>query len=98
LVSRFAVPAALRERPDSGRVKIDAVREHLEAHYAENISLAELASVAGASAYHLSRLFTAEVGMPPHAFQTQARVERAKSLLLSGMSVAEAAAETGFFD
>ena len=36
--------------------------------------------------------------MPPHAFQLQIRLTRAKRLLLQGMPVSAVATETGFFD
>ena len=36
--------------------------------------------------------------MPPHAYQLQVRLTRAKRLLLQGVPVSRAATETGFFD
>jgi len=36
--------------------------------------------------------------MPPHAYQTQLRVLRAKALLRAGQPAARVAASTGFFD
>ncbi|CAA9481240.1 MAG: Transcriptional regulator, AraC family [uncultured Rubrobacteraceae bacterium] len=36
--------------------------------------------------------------MPPHAYQTQARLDRARSLLLRGWPPARVARETGFAD
>ncbi len=73
-------------------------RAYLEEHAEENVPLPELARCAGLSAFHLCRVFRAAVGMPPHAYQTQVRVRRAKSLLLSGMPITQAAAEAGFYD
>ena len=52
----------------------------------------------GLSPYHLTRLFSAGVGMPPHAYQLQLRVEHAKRLLLAGRPVTDAGHEAGFFD
>lgn len=97
LVRRFAAPSGSSRRREP-RADVRVVREYIAEHYAENVSLSRLADLAGISPYHLSRVFTQEVGMPPHAFQTQVRVERAKSLLLSGMSATDAAVATGFFD
>lgn len=73
-------------------------RDHLHEKVAERVSLVELAEVSGLSPYRLTRLFTASVGMPPHSYQIQLRVEYAKRLLLSGRSVSAAAHEAGFFD
>ena len=63
-----------------------------------NARSAELGRVAGLSPYHLNRVFARELGMPPHAFQTQVRIVRAKALLRDGVPVAETAVRTGFFD
>jgi AraC-like DNA-binding protein len=38
------------------------------------------------------------VGLPPHAYQTQLRLARAKTLLAQGCEVGSVASETGFFD
>ena len=78
--------------------KICAVRDYVESNYSEPITLAQLAEVAHISPCHLNRVFSNAIGMPPHAFQTQVRVERAKPLLLQGMPATEVAMRTGFFD
>jgi AraC-like DNA-binding protein len=92
-----------RDRPTTGRLprhraKVEILREFIEVHFADNIGLADLARIVQISTYHVNRLFAQEIGMPPHAYQTQLRVERAKALLLGGMCLAEVALETGFFD
>jgi AraC-like DNA-binding protein len=74
------------------------VREYLEAHYAENVLLDQLAVIADLSPFHLLRTFRAETGLPPHAYLTQVRVERAKALLAQGWPAAQVAFETGFAD
>jgi AraC-like DNA-binding protein len=63
-----------------------------------NVSLTELASAAGLSPYQLVRSFQTRYGLPPHAFQASQRVTRARRLLETGMSVAQAAATVGFHD
>ena len=73
-------------------------RDYLEAHRDENVPLAELARVAGASPYHLSRLFRRVYGLPPHAYQIRRRVEDARRLLRQGLAPAAVAARTGFAD
>ena len=62
------------------------------------MTLPDLARCAGLSAFHLCRVFGATVGMPPHAYQTQVRVRRAKSLLRAGVPIAAAATAAGFYD
>lgn len=80
------------------RRAVRLVREYLEDNLAENVSLGELASLAGLSRYHLARVFRKEVGVPPHAYQIQARLARAKVLLLCGWPAGAVAYEVGFAD
>ena len=74
------------------------VREYIEAHYAEDISIEDLKSIACLSPFHLIRVFHKEVGIPPHSYLRQVRVERSKELLIQGHSIAQVALETGFYD
>lgn len=90
-------PPTWRElRPEPTLVR--RVREYLDGRCAENITLDELARMVNLSAFHLNRVFRKEVGLPPHAYQTQARVKRGKILLAQGMPIGRAAIEVGFFD
>ncbi|MEW6206872.1 MAG: AraC family transcriptional regulator [Acidobacteriota bacterium] len=73
-------------------------RDYLIENFSSNVSLQRLAEVARLSPFHLSRVFTAEMGMPPHAFQTQVRVTRAKEMLRRGVAISRTAMETGFAD
>ena len=77
---------------------IRIAREYIDAHYTANPSLKELAEVVGLNPFYLVRVFRKEVGMPPHEYLTQVRVERAKKLLFDGFSIAEVALDTGFVD
>jgi AraC-like DNA-binding protein len=98
LVLRHA-DASLRYDPPSrapGAVKL--VREYLHDNYAQNVSLEELARQANLSPYHLNRVFSREVGLPPHRYQIAVRVGRARELLARGAPIARVAAETGFSD
>ena len=65
---------------------------------AADVSLAELAAVAGLSQYLLVKAFRERYGMPPHAFQIAQRVNRARRLLEAGVPAGEAAVMAGFFD
>ena len=73
-------------------------RAHLDENWIRNVSLDELATVAGVSKFHLARRFTEAVGLPPHTYQNQVRVNRAKEMLREGISVQDAAVRTGFSD
>jgi AraC-like DNA-binding protein len=73
-------------------------RDYLAAHRTEPVSLDDLADQVQLSPFHLLRVFRAAVGMPPHAYQIQLRVARAKELLRAGMPIAAVAVEVGFVD
>jgi len=91
---------ALPMLPSVGRERqaVKRVRDYLESSYAENFSLEQLARIADLSPFHLIRVFRHEVGLPPYAYLTQVRVERAKALLSMGWPVVQVALETGFVD
>ena len=73
--------------------------DYIEENCVRNIRLEELASLTGLSQSHFSHAFKASTGLPPHQWQTQARLERAKHLLLkSEMPLTTVAVETGFAD
>jgi AraC-like DNA-binding protein len=74
------------------------VREFIRENLHENIKLQELAEVASLSPFHLNRVFRAQVGLPPHEFQSQLRIEKAAKLIAQKKSFAEIAFETGFAD
>jgi AraC-like DNA-binding protein/quercetin dioxygenase-like cupin family protein len=98
MVGRHAAGPLSAPRLGRERSAVRRAREFLAATLAENVSLERLAEVAGLSPYHLSRVFRAEVGIPPHAYQVQLRILRAKALLREGRKPAEVAAATGFVD
>lgn len=78
--------------------RIEQVREYIESHYNENISLESLAQLVHMSPFHLNRIFSKDVGVPPHRYQIQIRIARAKLLLLRGLPVKKVVKETGFTD
>ena len=77
---------------------ITLVREYLDAHFAENVSLDDLSRLAGLSAFHLVRSFRDEVGLPPCQYQLQRRVVHVLGRLREGAPIARAAYEAGFVD
>lgn len=98
LLARHAPARSARRVGDVPRRFVSLAREHLDAHYAQNTSLAELARLTGRSPFHLLRTFRREVGLPPAEYQAHVRVRHAKRRLRDGESIAETAAETGFVD
>jgi AraC-like DNA-binding protein len=98
LFSRHAVRRV--EPRETGRepLAVERARECLEGCYARNVSLEDLSEVSGLSRYHLIRVFRKAVGLPPHAYLTRVRLERAKELLAAGTPVGEVAVRVGFAD
>ncbi|BCS89380.1 AraC family transcriptional regulator [Pseudodesulfovibrio sediminis] len=86
------------EAPGANDMAVMAVTVHLSARITDKVSLDELSEVAGLSRYHLLRVFQASTGLPPHAFQTQLRVDLGKRMLASGRTISQAAVEAGFAD
>jgi AraC family transcriptional regulator len=63
----------------------------------EDLSLERLAREAGVGAHAFSSAFAKAVGMTPHRYVLNRRIERAKTLLLAGvLPLAEVALQTGF--
>jgi AraC-like DNA-binding protein len=77
---------------------VQQVREYIQDNYAENISLTYLGQMINRTPAHLVRVFSAEVGLPPHVYQTQVRIARAKTLLMQGRTIVDVAQATGFAD
>jgi AraC family transcriptional regulator len=74
-----------------------AVCEFIEEHLDEEISLADLATIARLSPFHFCRAFKEAVGKPPHRYQMSRRMERAKVLLSDhNLSVSDVAAAVGY--
>jgi AraC-like DNA-binding protein len=57
------------------------IEEKIHDCLADDLSLAELATIADLSKSHFARAFRRSTGLPPHRYQLNARVERAKHLL-----------------
>ncbi|HET9929993.1 MAG TPA: AraC family transcriptional regulator [Polyangiaceae bacterium] len=94
-ISSFALFGnATPERTRPVRRAMEYLREQLT----EPISLDDLARHAALDKFHLCRAFRAQVGMPPHAYLTHLRVQRAKELLAQGMRASELAPHVGLYD
>jgi AraC-like DNA-binding protein len=77
---------------------IKVVRDYLKSHYAENVSLSQLTGLTSLSPFYLLRVFHHQIGFPPHEYQTQVRIARARKLIRNGLTLSQVALETGFFD
>ncbi|WP_069884658.1 helix-turn-helix domain-containing protein [Streptomyces luteocolor] len=70
----------------------------LDEAFLEPLSAERLARAAGCSRFALYRAFRAEYGLAPSDYRRQLVLRRARALLRSGSSPADAAAAAGFAD
>ena len=74
------------------------VRDRLRDSPEDDVSLKDLADLAGLSRFHLTRLFQRRFGLAPSAYLRLLRLERAKRRLAAGDTPADVAAALGFVD
>jgi AraC-like DNA-binding protein len=98
LLARHSTASIALSRDGNEDSAVRRSKKFLDEHYADRVPLHELARLTGLSPYHLNRSFCRKIGMPPHAYQLQMRIARAKSALRTGSSITEVALATGFAD
>ncbi|MGD1906476.1 MAG: AraC family transcriptional regulator [Leptolyngbyaceae cyanobacterium] len=92
-------PVDFSQVPVLERQRLGGVIDYIEAHLTEEISLADLALVAGLSKFHFSRLFKGAIGLTPHKYVLKRRVERSLPFLKRGeLPLAQIAQQFGFAD
>lgn len=75
----------------------ESVISYINEHFAQTISVEELAASAGLSQYHFIRTFKKETGFTPHEYLVNIRINTAKYLLKnSGLPVKDICFNTGF--
>jgi AraC-like DNA-binding protein len=101
-VARLATDHFVRSHSlrNAGRehAAVRTVRDWLDTHLEQNVSIHYLAELVGLSSYYLVRVFHKHVGITPHRYQTVLRIHSARQLIKSGLPIAEVAYSTGFCD
>jgi AraC family transcriptional regulator len=92
----YAPARALPSDATLSRRRLARVLEYLRENLDRDLSLAELAKVAGVSPSHFKTLFRKSVRMPVHQYVIRCRVERAAELLRRGNPLADVALQAGF--
>jgi AraC family transcriptional regulator len=97
-VMRHSSIAKLAERNEGlSGYRLKQVLSFIEDHLAEDLSLEQIAAIAGVSGSHIKTLFRTAMGMPVHQYVIGRRVERARTLLTQDrLSIAEIALASGF--
>jgi AraC family transcriptional regulator len=79
--------------------KLTLITEYINSHLDQDLKLAELSIIAQISPYHFLRLFKKSLGITPHQYILQQRIDRAKYLLKSSsLDISEIALRVGFCD
>jgi AraC family transcriptional regulator len=78
--------------------RLERARTFLHANDDRNVTLGEMAAIAGLSQFHLARYFKNAFEQSPISYHRALRLKRAAALLAGGASVAEAAEATGYSD
>lgn len=87
------------DRPHGGLASATRRRilEWIEAHLQDDFTLSELAAEAALSEFHFARMFRASMGVTPHAWIAQRRLQRARALLANQPAgIEQIAAASGF--
>lgn len=81
------------------QITLTLVKEYINEHLHQDLKLDEIAAIAQLSPYHFLRLFKRSMGVTPHQYILQCRLNQAKYLLQhSNLSIVEIATRTGFSD
>jgi AraC family transcriptional regulator len=101
MVRQLIDPSKITPPPSNGLSdkRLQRVRDYIEAHIDDRLTLTDLAGVACLSPYHFSRSFKLALGTGPQRYVMQRRLERAKTLMRrTNQPLAWVAQEAGFSD
>jgi AraC family transcriptional regulator len=92
-----ALPFERPKVPELVRWRLKRAIDYVEAHLAEPVRLADVASATGLTRMHFAAQFRAATGLRPHEYLLRRRVEHAQEMLVeTDMSMAEVALSVGF--
>ena len=89
--SCYSIPATANDL-------IEQAIHFMEDHITENLTLDEIAAHISLSKYYFNRLFNKHIGMTPHRYFSNLRIQHAKRLLMTTSATVEEVAEMCGFD
>jgi len=93
------MPSLFAAETDSGRALVGRIRQDMEQHYSETVSLSSLAARYHVSPSHLSHLFKSVTGYAPMEYLNACRLSAAKELLSgSGCAIRDVVDRCGYGD
>jgi AraC-like DNA-binding protein len=98
LAKLFPVADSSRFKPELTPRLVARIKDFLHANYTNSVTLDQLVELTGVSRVHISRTFKQRVGLAPHEYLLQLRIACAKARIAEGLSIADAAALSGFAD
>ena len=103
LILRAATAPADRAADDYGKARsrslMGRAKQYMQAHYAERLSLDDIAAALHVSGYHLSHVFSRHSNFSLFSYLTALRMEKAQTLLLGGdLNVSQVAQAVGYQD
>jgi AraC-like DNA-binding protein len=99
LLRNLPIPEPPPSRGGLSPARTQRICAYINSNLDQNISLEALAEIAGLSTHHFARAFKQTVGMPPHGYVLQRRIERAQHMLVSTqLPLSEIALSAGFSD
>lgn len=79
--------------------RLQPALDYIHAHLGENLSIEQIAGSVHLTPYHFSRVFKQQLGLSPHQYVIQKRLEAARHLLQDPrLTLAEIARQVGFAD
>jgi AraC family transcriptional regulator len=79
--------------------KLTLIKDYIDTHLDLDLKLTKLSDIAQISPYHFLRLFKKSLGITPHQYILQQRIDRAQYLLRSSnLDISEIALRVGFCD
>ena len=88
LVHSYADSGSVTERRSRvhrlDEIRLRRVLDYIANHLEQQMTVVELAGVACLSPFHFTRMFRATMGLPPHRYVSERRLDHAKALLASG--------------
>lgn len=96
---RRSAPAIPRRAVGLPKRRLQRVLDYIRENLAQDLSLAELASIAGVSSSHFKEQFRESMGIPVHQYVVSVRIENARDLLVNTrLPVSEVALRAGFYN
>jgi AraC family transcriptional regulator len=99
LLGEYAEHVPNTNSPSAGlpAYKLRRVIEYINDNLTKDLTLAEIAQVAGMNPHYFSRAFRQSTGIPPHRYVMNSRIEKAKRLLTDDeLSLVEVGLSVGF--